>query len=239
MNTRICTICQTELVGAYCHNCGQHDTGKRVNFTELISDFVSAIFSLERSVLGTLRYIVLDPLKVIQNYWAGYRNYYHSPGKLAFYALFFIGLHFAFIGKDFLGVHFRTNTNLSAQVALLILFLPLLTTISWLTYFRRGYHFLEHFIAITYLFSTWAILFVIIDDLTSLLLPGLLKFDFIIIFLPTLFIWVARVFSKNQYWTSILVNTLLEILFFILVVIVLVGLLYLINPSSVKMDVSS
>jgi len=202
MSVRICTICNTELTGPYCQHCGQQDTGKRVSLIELCSDFIAAIFSLEKSVLGTMRYLITDPYKIIYNYWAGYRNYYHSPGKLAFYALFFIGLHFAFIDKDFLGVYFRTNTNLSAQVALMILFLPLFSLASYFTYFRRGYTFLEHFIAVTYLFSCWAIIFVIIDDVIHFLFPSFLKIDFIIIFILVLSVWTAKVFSKNRTGTN-------------------------------------
>lgn len=234
MEPKTCTICGTDLIGAYCHNCGQHDTGKRVRWSEMISDFISGIFSLERSVLGTMYHLVTKPQKVIENYWAGYRNYYHSPGKLAFYALFIIGLHFAFIGGKILGLTVRATDNVSPQVILLLFFIPLISLASYVTFLKRRRNFLEHFVATTYLFSCWIIILVILDDLVSWILPTFLDNSALFIFAIILFLWSARIFTIKQYWALIVLNTILEFILFVIIIVILMGILYLVNPESIN-----
>jgi hypothetical protein len=63
------------------------------------------MFSLERSVLASWWLVIRQPDKIIGNYWAGNRGYYHSPGRLTFYAAFVIGLNFALFGNELLGAN--------------------------------------------------------------------------------------------------------------------------------------
>lgn len=46
-----CLNCGTELVGNFCHNCGQSAKVDRLAFLETIQDFFSSSFALEGPLL--------------------------------------------------------------------------------------------------------------------------------------------------------------------------------------------
>jgi hypothetical protein len=232
-----CTICSTELQGEFCHVCGQRNTGKRITFREWISDSISGMFSVERSVLASWWLVIRQPERIIKNYWAGNRGYYHSPGRLAFYAAFVIGLSFTLFGTELLGVNLTfTNLPVPPQLILLVLLIPLYALSSKLTFFRQKHNFLEHLIAMIYLFSTWIVIFVIIDDLQWYLFDKIIDIGMVIIFIFILFIWTARVHSPSKNWKNILYYTLVEIgiLLFILSIIIL--FIYLIIPEAITVN---
>lgn len=230
-----CTICNTILSGKYCHQCGQKSTGKRVSFRGMIGDVVSGIYSLERSVLGTFWHILVKPEKIIQNFWDGNRGYYHSPGKLLFYAAFIIGLHFAFIGNELLGVNLTFSTSvIPPQLLLLVLLIPVYALTSKLTFIKRKRRFLEHVIAMIYLFSTWIIVFIIADDLLSLALGDLIDEKMLLAFISILLIWNAKVHCKLKKWPQVLLYTIIQMGILIVMSALFVGLLYVFFREAIK-----
>lgn len=99
-----CTICHSELQGAYCSTCGQRYLGRRVNTWDVIGGWLSALLSLERSVLGTFRQLLANPRYIVDNYWSGFRGYYLSPSQLVVYMLFVLGLHLALVNQMIVGI---------------------------------------------------------------------------------------------------------------------------------------
>jgi len=234
---KICTICDAQLQGEYCHVCGQRTTGKRISFREWVSDAISGIFSLERSVLASWWMVIRQPDKIIGNYWAGNRGYYHSPGRLAFYAAFVIGLSFAFFGTELLGLNLTfTNIPVPPQLILLILIIPLYALTSWLTFIRQKHNFLEHLVAMIYLFSTWIVIFVIVDDLQWYLFDKIIDLGMVMLFILVLFIWTARVHSPSKNRKHILLYTLAEIGILLLILSILILFLYLVVPESITVN---
>ncbi|MDN5200512.1 hypothetical protein QQ008_04045 [Fulvivirgaceae bacterium BMA10] len=231
---KICTICHTELIGQYCHECGQKVTHKKLSLSTVLSDMMANIWSMEGTVLATMIHLIKDPFKVINNYWLGNRNYYHSPGKLVFYCLFIAGLHFAFLGNTILGMKLTVTNNMSPQIGFLLFFFPLLLIASYVTYFRRGYSFLKHFVAVIYIFSCWSIIFIIFDDLVRWLFGNILGKIPLLLFPIVLFVWIARIFSKRKKWSMILLNAMLNLLVYIVVTTIIVVALYFISPQSVR-----
>jgi hypothetical protein len=235
--TKNCAICSTELQGEFCHVCGQRNTGKRITFREWVSDSISGIFSFERSVLATWWQVIHKPDTIIKNYLDGNRGYYHSPGRLAFYAAFVIGLSFALFGTELLGVNLTfTNIPVPPQLILLLLLIPLYALTSRLTFFREKKNFLEHMIAMIYLFSTWIVIFVVIDDLQWYFFDKIIDIGMVIFFIVILFIWTARVHSPKKNWTNILLYTFVEVGILLLIISILISFLYLVVPESITIN---
>lgn len=225
------------MLGEFCHACGQRITGKRISFREWLSDAISGMFSLERSVLFSWWLVIRQPDRIIENYWAGNRGYYHSPGRLAFYAAFVIGLSFTFFGNELLGVNLKfTNIAVPPQLLLLVLLISLYTLTSKITFFRQKHNFLEHLIAMIYLFSTWIVIFVIIDDLQWYLFDKVIDVGMAIIFIFILFIWTARVHSPSKKWKNILFYTLVEIVILLVILSFVIAFLYLVFPETITVN---
>ena len=240
MATQNCTICDAELKGEFCHVCGQRTTGKRISFREWLSDSIAGIFSLERSVLASWWLVIRQPERIIENYWTGNRGYYHSPGRLAFYAAFVIGLSFTLFGNELLGLNLTfTNMPVPPQLILLVLLIPLYSLASWLTFIRQKHNFLEHLVAMIYLFSTWIVIFVVVDDLQWYLFNKIIDIGMVIIFIIILFIWTARVHSPSKNWRNILLYTLAEIGILLLILSILIVFLYLVVPESITVNQTS
>jgi hypothetical protein len=179
--------------------------------------------------------VIRHPGKIIENYWAGNRGYYHSPGRLAFYAAFIIGLHFAFFGYELLGLNLSfSNIPIPPQIILIILLIPLYSVISKLTFFRNKRRFLEHLIAMVYLFSTWIIIFIVIDDLQWYFFDKIIDTSMVLIFIVTLFIWNTRLHSHSLKWTSLLGYTLLQLFLLFLIITILVSIMYFVFPETIQ-----
>jgi hypothetical protein len=230
-----CTICHTVLQGDYCHVCGQRSTGKRISFREWASDAVSGMFSVERSVFASWWLLIRQPDKIIKNYWDGNRGYYHSPGRLAFYAAFVIGLSFALFGTELLGLNLTfTNIPVPPQLVLIILLIPQHAVITKITFFRQKIRFLEHLIAMIYLFSTWIVIFVIIDNLQWYFFGKIIDETMVLIFIIILFIWTARLYSPSKKWTSILLYALIQFSLLLFMISLLIVFMYFVVPESIQ-----
>ncbi len=228
------------MIGEFCHSCGQQSTGRKTSLKDMFGALLSGFLSLERSVFGTVWQIFLNPKKVIRNYWDGYRNYYHRPGSLIFYVIFIFGLHLNFIDNEILGlkvsltgVSDKVAVVFSPQVFFLTLILPLLTLSTYLAHWKQRRSIPEHFISATYIFAAGAIIFTIVSDILYLSF-GLGSST--LLFLGLLFLWSARTHSSKTKWYHILLNSLLEVLTFLLIVIIFLGLLYMISPDSFKLN---
>ena len=231
------------MVGPFCHTCGQQNTGKKTTIKDMIAALLSGFFSLERSAFGTMWKVLVNPKAVIHNFWQGYRNYYYRPGSLIFYVIFVIGLHLNFVNAQILGVNVSLSgvskemaVIFSPQVFFLLLILPLLSSATYLTHRNQKRSFPEHFISATYVFATWAVIYTIISD-TLLLLFGIDPST--LLFLALLFIWSSITHTKSSKWYWVALNTLFEILVFILIIVVFLSLLYLVSPGSFKLNQST
>lgn len=228
-----CTICDTTLTGKYCHICGQYNTGRKITFRELIGDFIAGIFSFERSVLATMWLLIRRPATIVHNYWAGWRGYYHSPGKITVYAAFIVGLHFLFIGNEFLGLNVKF-TNIPPQIGLIIVLIPLYSLSSKITFFKRKHTYLEHLISMIYLFSTWIIIFILLDLIQRFLLGNIFDEAMFASYIIVMFFWSAWVYASDSKWYILLVYTLIQIIILLLIVAVIIGSIYLFLPDAIE-----
>jgi len=88
MKTReTCANCQAELVGEYCHNCGQASASKEsYALRNLLIHAFSEITDVDSKLLKSARKLVLNPGFLTSEFFNGKRQPYLSPVKL--YVLF-------------------------------------------------------------------------------------------------------------------------------------------------------
>lgn len=94
-----CKNCQSELLGDFCHNCGQSSKIERISFKQLSTHLLEDITSLDSRALGTFRNIIKRPNKIASDYIAGKRRSYLNPISLYLIsiALFLVFMSF-FLG---------------------------------------------------------------------------------------------------------------------------------------------
>jgi hypothetical protein len=91
-----CLNCGAELKGTYCHECGQKDLPKRQTTLELLSNFVSSFSNYEGKFFLTVKYLILRPGFLAQDYNAGHRERYFHPVRMyAFISFVFFLIFFS------------------------------------------------------------------------------------------------------------------------------------------------
>ncbi len=80
----ICPNCENEFSSEnnYCPNCGQANKAHRLNFKYIVSDFLSANFSLDSKILITLKLLLISPATLTVEFLSGKRMKYISPVRL-------------------------------------------------------------------------------------------------------------------------------------------------------------
>ena len=82
---KTCLNCEAELIGAYCHKCGQSAKVRRLAFLETMQDFFSSSFALEGPLFKTIKLLIVNPGLLFREYVAGRRKKYYRP--VAFFVL--------------------------------------------------------------------------------------------------------------------------------------------------------
>ena len=210
-----CSICQTELKGTYCHQCGQKVTGKRLTIKTVVSDAFSNFFNLEGSGIATIWLIIKDPRKIIHNYIEGNKGHYKSPGRVSIYTLTVFGLSL-WLGRDILGTEFTYN-GASSAIIFFSSFALFCFLASYLVSFRKS-RFVEHLIITHYLLSVWFFVGTFLDVLIFYYLLNSKSSIMIIVVLILYFIWVSRYVFQNGKWWKHLLNVILMIAAFVTMV---------------------
>lgn len=89
-----CDNCETPLVGAYCHLCGQHAHNPLRSFRHAVEDVFESFWHLDGRIFRTLRDL-LFPGRLAKNYLGGQRVAYLPPLRL----FVILSLLTFFIGK--------------------------------------------------------------------------------------------------------------------------------------------
>lgn len=116
-----CSVCKTEIKEKYCPTCGQYYTPRRITNTSLLLDIVNGLYSLDKSFYENIKIGLLNPRRLVQNYWKGYRRYYFSPGKFLTIASVFLLVNFL-LQENFFSIQVSSD-NLAPNFLFLLLFL--------------------------------------------------------------------------------------------------------------------
>lgn len=97
-----CRNCEAELIGRYCHRCGQDlFAGSNNSLGEIIYNSLDSIFAWDNKVFRTLKYLVFYPGKLTKEFIAGRVIRYVYPMKLFWFItlIFFAILSFSYLGE--------------------------------------------------------------------------------------------------------------------------------------------
>lgn len=205
----------------YCNRCGQKLSESPTTVFSLINDFLSNIFSIERSAFATILKILKDPQPIVENYYSGFRNYYASPGKILFYGIAVVALHLSFVNDTVMGLSL-TVENFNALYLFWIVLCPVLLLCSYITFIRIEKGIAKHLISLIYIASSLFIVITIVNDLIILTLGDRLGLWAFIVFVFVVFLWNSRVFTPKKNSIFILLNTLIQIGIFMCIVGVLI-----------------
>ena len=193
---KICSVCSNEIEKKYCSKCGQYFTNKRITSSSILKDLFNSVFSLEKSFLKNIEIGLIQPEKLILNYWKGYRGFYYSPGKFFTIGSLLLLLHYLF-ANDFLGI--IVTSTVSSQFVILLFNILLLTFLSYLVYFKQKKNFHEHLVLNIYNVSIWTIIFAPISIMLNAFVgDNSIEQAFFIPYHLLIIIWNSKVFEISR-----------------------------------------
>lgn len=236
-----CLNCGTELVGNYCHSCGQSASVKRYAPGNFAKETYQSLRSVDMTTsIWTGWKLIVEPGNFIRNYLAGQRVGFINPVKFFFYT-FLIEVSAQTILNPIFnqGAAAATATSRTMQIVDLVslIFWGLL----WRVFYRKsGFNIAESAAAAIYYQSA-------INFFETILLFAVVPIRFLfgdvqyvlgaIEILPSLiyaYYFVYKLFQESL-WLTIIKQTILTMLFFIVIIFValLAGLLFGVD-SAVK-----
>lgn len=107
-----CKNCSGKLTGNFCSTCGQKKLIKRLNFQDIISDFLSSVFNLDGPFLKTLLGLFYRPGSLVKSFISGQRTSFYAPIRyllVCFFITFIIGKLIGFDVMELQGSSVDTN----------------------------------------------------------------------------------------------------------------------------------
>ena len=230
-----CTVCGTKVVQNYCPQCGQLKGKKDTTFASMLKDFFMSILDLEKSVFAGILLVISNPKKIINNYWAGNRNYYPSPGKVLIYALAIAAFHLTYINSQIFGASVISE-QVDDQIVFWIIFFPLLSISSLLTFINRKKSLTKHLVSILYISGSFFILLTVISDIFTLTFGDFEQFFVLFLFLLLVLAWNSIVMEQGRGIGRILLGTLLQIVVFICLILVVGIVILMLDPNSITLN---
>ncbi len=77
-----CDNCNTDLVGEYCHVCGQSGQPVQTSFSGFLHELLTNLLGADSRLIRSLHRLVLSPGRLTQEWIEGHRNRYISPIQL-------------------------------------------------------------------------------------------------------------------------------------------------------------
>jgi hypothetical protein len=77
-----CLNCGTEVIGKYCHNCGQENLEPKESVWHLVTHFFNDITHFDGKIFSSLKYLVLKPGFLSKEYVHGKRASYLHPIRM-------------------------------------------------------------------------------------------------------------------------------------------------------------
>ena len=107
-----CLNCGTEVIGKYCHNCGQENTEPEESFWHLVSHFFNDFTHFDSKFFSTVKDIIFKPGYLSKEYMRGRRASYLNPVRMYFFTSFIFFLVF------FSAYHLPQNVFKNAVITL-------------------------------------------------------------------------------------------------------------------------
>ena len=161
-----CKNCNNHFEGKYCNNCGQSADTERLDFKFLIKNLhKNFIKYFHKGIFYTSRQLFTRPGHSIREYIEGKRiNHFEPIGLLLTFAAFYAVLYHTFDINMFSGLSdntldgkldFKSVSNwITDHFAMVtLLFVPVYSIGSYLSFWKQDYNFYEHIYLNTFLAS--------------------------------------------------------------------------------------
>lgn len=99
MGDGVCHNCQTELVGSFCHQCGQKHQDLDIRFSQLAADWLGGVIGFDARIWKTLRVLFLQPGQLTVDFFEGRRARFVAPLRLYLVASLCMLLSLAWSGQ--------------------------------------------------------------------------------------------------------------------------------------------
>jgi hypothetical protein len=110
-----CLNCGTELIGEFCHACGQHAHVRRT-LTSLVHDFLHGLLNFEGKIWRTLPLLAWKPGALTRRYIDGQRSTFVSPIALFLFSIFLMFAAVEATDAGFGSAPASVKKDLSAQI---------------------------------------------------------------------------------------------------------------------------
>lgn len=95
-----CRNCGTELIGVYCHKCGQRASLSNLKMWKFIGEYLENVFLLDSKLPPTLSNLIFHPGRLPKEYFSERIVSYINPLKLNLFILLVMLMIMALIGTD-------------------------------------------------------------------------------------------------------------------------------------------
>jgi hypothetical protein len=162
----LCKNCGIEATSNYCPDCGQSTKTKRIEWSFFLQEFIFNNFTLHKGLLFTIKSLIINPKRVIEDYLAGKRARYTGAIQFLLFMIIFEIL-LTFIERKIGYELENTNLNTSEWTKnLAILYAALSSFGTYLVYRKKKYNLAEHFILNFYIYGMTMFLGAVISLMT-------------------------------------------------------------------------
>jgi hypothetical protein len=110
-----CLNCGTELIGGFCHSCGQHAHVHRT-LTAFFHDFLHGVLHFEGKIWRTLPLLAWKPGELTRRYVNGQRASFISPVALFLFCVFLMFATVSLLGGSFGDMPAAAKEDLAAEL---------------------------------------------------------------------------------------------------------------------------
>ncbi len=220
-----CRACGTDLVGLYCHACGQGHQYPRLRARALVEDFFEGLIELDSRIFRTVWGLTTRPGELVRDYLRGRRIVYINPFKYALVSVTIAHVVIPWVVPGLTSSAGPTSELLEWGKWLNVAALPVFALLMQLLFRRQRLRWIEHFVLVLYAMGHVYLLEML---LTTLLLPLGESALGAVGLVPIAWLgWTARgAFGTG--WLSSLVRALVV---FVLIQLLNVGVVWLAWPE--------
>ena len=225
---KTCLNCGHPVRLNFCEQCGQEASTEKIDWKFCSRELLFNNFTLHNKMLFTLKALLLNPKKMINDYFAGKRVQYSGALQLLFFVLIFYGLLFVFLGNpiDDNKTVFEINTvkkNIDLRQftkAVILLFILMSSFGTRLIYSKYKYSIPEHIIINVYTISFCWLLLSMIKLLSWNYFSGVYTWIYLLLIL---FYYIRVFYETKSPVKSIFkaISAILLILFFSLILVII------------------
>lgn len=173
--------------GNYCQNCGAKVIIERLSFKHLTDEFSQQFLNWDNRFLFTLKYLFINPAKVVSEYVDGVRKRYINPLSFFAVSLTISGIYLYLMQKYFPDVldmsQYFDNPNQqmgNKKLTSLIyeynsfisfMIIPGVALLSWIVFWNKKYNYIEHCTIYFYTMPLFSMCVSIITLLVALFSP--------------------------------------------------------------------